>query len=101
MKKVTFNIYNYKIDFNNKLLLLTIMMSKLYETNITIDGESDIFFIHFKTSDECDNFKTSMMNSIFGDKCCSGKGVHLKSHDGIKITSYNQIHKISLDQKAL
>ena len=74
-------------------------MSSLYNINIKnyniMDGE-DNFYIHFKTIDECDNFKNIMKNCIFGDKCCYGRGVHFKSHDGIKITSYDHIHELKI-----
>jgi hypothetical protein len=92
MPRVIFNIY--KIDLSNKLLfLLTITMSTtLY--NMNIDG-CDKFFIHFSSKEECDRFKTEF-NGTIGHTCCSGKGVHVKTYNGLAVDSdkiYNNIKK--------
>jgi len=75
------------------------MSSPKIRSDLTMDYDGiggDHFFIHFNSISECNKFKTENTNCIFGDICCSGKGVHLKSQDGIEINSYPQIHKIQL-----
>jgi hypothetical protein len=63
-------------------------------TLYNIDG-CDKFFIHFSSKEECDTFKTEF-NGTIGHTCCSGKGVHVKTYNGLAVDSdkiYNNIKK--------
>lgn len=52
------------------------------------ESKDDNYFIHFATTEECDEFKTIYKGNI-GHTCCNGKGCLLKD-----VKSYNEIHKI-------
>ena len=56
------------------------------------DGD-DNFFAHFSSSELCNSFKTKF-TGVVGHTCCSGKGVVIKSFEGVKITSSNQVNTI-------
>lgn len=55
--------------------------------------DDDNFFAHFSSSELCNSFKTKF-TGVVGHTCCSGKGVVIKSFEGVKITSSNQVNTI-------
>jgi len=57
------------------------------------NGKDDTYFIHFKTSNECDNFK-KIFNGCVGHTCCRGRGVRIIDWNGIKVESDEFLNKI-------
>ena len=62
-------------------------------TDISINGNKDEYYIHFNSGLMCDKFILNN-NVEIGHRCCSGKGVLLKSFDNEKIANYNHIKRI-------
>ena len=69
------------------------------ESNININmnttslkySDSDKFFIHFNTPEECQSFIQSY-NGVVGHTCCFGKGCHLPN-----VNSWKEIIKLKND----
>jgi hypothetical protein len=60
---------------------------------IKLFGDDDNFFVHFSSSELCNTFKGKFTGTL-GHTCCSGKGVVIKSFEGVKITSSEQVNAI-------
>lgn len=66
-------------------------MSMSMKSTPLID-EDKSFFIHFDSIKECNSFKRKFTGT-YGNICCNGKGVHIKTYNG-KIVDNNQIYDI-------
>ena len=65
---------------------------------IKIDNEIEKIFIHFENRDKCLEFINTNKNIIvFGHRCCSGKGVHIISRNGIIVKDYKDINDLRAD----
>lgn len=51
--------------------------------NIKI-GDNKEYYIHYSTIEECYAFKLNFNGSL-GHTCCYGKGVHVKTYNGIVV----------------
>ena len=49
-----------------------------------IDNMNNDYYIHFSSNDLCNKFKKEY-NGLLGNTCCLGKGVHIKTYNGIKV----------------
>ena len=58
-----------------------------------IGDDKDNYFIHFKTSKECEKFK-KIFNGRVGNTCCKGNGVNIISWNGVFIDSDETLNKI-------
>ena len=79
------NLTNLEYEFDYK---------KQFDINDKMKDSNNKIFIHFESKEECDNFIKTSKNSIFGHRCCYGKGVHIKIHNNKEITCYDQVKKI-------
>ena len=69
-------------------------MSMNYK-KISFGDDDDKYFIHFSSKEVCDTFKTEFNGSL-GHTCCSGKGVCVKTYNGVSVDNaeiYNTIKK--------
>lgn len=62
-------------------------------SEINFNTEEEEFYIHFKSVSICEQFILNN-NVEIGHRCCSGKGVLLKSFDNEKIANYDDIKRI-------
>jgi hypothetical protein len=56
---------------------------------------NDVYFIHYSSKKECDNFKL-IFKGLIGHSCCKGKGVHVKTYNGLTVDNdeiYENIRK--------
>lgn len=64
------------------------------ESNINMNttslkySDSEKFFIHFNTPEECQSFIQSY-NGVVGHTCCFGKGCHLPN-----VISWNEVREL-------
>jgi hypothetical protein len=69
-------------------------MSMSYE-KISFGDDDGKYFIHFSSKEGCDKFKNEFNGSI-GHTCCTGKGVHVKTYNGVAVDNaeiYENIRK--------
>ena len=57
------------------------------------DDDKDIYFIHFQTSKECEQFKKIFIGKV-GHTCCKGNGVKIISWNGVNVDSHETLNKI-------
>ena len=63
--------------------------------SINIIDTDNNYFIHYSSKKECSKFKKKFNGSI-GHSCCNGKGVHVKTYNGVVVdndTIYDNIRK--------
>ena len=67
---------------------------KYINTTIKI-GDNNEYYIHYSSKKECNKFKI-IFNGSVGNTCCNGKGIHVKTYNGVAVdndTIYENIRK--------
>jgi len=81
-------------------IIMELTCEDTIKKKINSDIDTDEFYIHFNTPLICDKF-ISTNNVQIGHRCCSKKGVLLKSFDNEKIANYNHIKRIEREYHKL